>query len=223
MDYKDDLMISGIQHFVYCERQWALIHVEDQWVEDASTASGRLMHKRVHDPEVHDVRNGIITKRGVSIGSKLYGITGVCDAVEFIPDDSGIEIVGHVGKWRVRPVEYKRGSSKQGDEDRLQLTAQALCLEEMIGCHIDDACLFYGQTRHRENVRISEKLREKTIQVISEMREIYESGVTPRGQYDSRCLRCSLKNVCMPELFASENSSNVQHFISKHIQEVRKE
>ena len=221
MEYNDLLLISGIQHFLYCKRQWALIHVENQWQESDLTAEGRVMHHRVHDPDITDIRNGIITYRGVQVSSAQYGITGVCDAVEMIPDEDGITLFRHPGTWSVCPVEYKRGKSKLNDEDRLQVTAQVLCLEEMLSCHIERGSLFYGETKRREYLEITPDLRKKLVQTIKEMRTLYVRGETPRGKYDKRCPKCSLHDLCMPELFAKEQT--VEQYITGRLQEVKEE
>ena len=218
MECNDILMISGIQHFLYCKRQWALIHVENQWKESGLTAEGRIMHYRVHSSKITDIRKGTITYRGVHVNSERYGLTGICDAVEMIPCTDGITLTDHPGTWRVCPVEYKRGKSKVNDEDRLQVTAQALCLEEMLSCHIEEGALFYGETRRREYLEITPKLRGKLVQTISEMRALYVKGKTPEGEYDKRCRKCSLHDLCMPEL--NEKKQTVERYITDRLQEV---
>lgn len=221
MECNDILMISGIQHFVYCKRQWALIHVENQWEESGLTAEGRIMHHRVHDAKITDIRNGIITYRGVRVNSERYGITGICDAVEMMSAIDGITLPDHPGTWCVCPVEYKRGKSKLNDEDRLQVTAQVLCLEEMLSCHIERGALFYGETRRREYLEITPELREKLVQTINEMRTLYSRGETPQGKHDKRCRNCSLYDLCMPELFAKKQS--VDQYVTGRLQDVKKE
>ena len=143
--YTDEelLQLSGIQHFSFCRRQWALIHVEQQWAENVLTAEGRIEHNRVHDSKVTDIRNGKITMRGLKVQSHKLGISGECDAVEFIPVDNGITLNGREGQWSVAPVEYKHGTIKSNDCDRLQVAIQAMCLEEMFSYRIDKAYIFY--------------------------------------------------------------------------------
>ena len=144
---EDYLLISGIQHFSFCRRQWALIHIENRWDENQLTAEGRAMHARVHEAGMTTKRGGIITLRGLPVRSNRLMISGVCDAVELIPDDKGIPIRGRKGTWKIHPVEYKHGKTKKHDSDRLQLAAQSVCLEEMLACRIESASLYYGETR----------------------------------------------------------------------------
>ena len=210
----DYLMISGIQHFSFCKRQWALIHVEDQWDENRLTTEGEIMHERVHDPSLQDTRNGVRILRGLRICSHSLGITGICDVVELIPQEDGVRFDGYPGAWRINPVEYKRGSTKINDYDRLQLTAQCLCLEEMLNCSIEEGMIYYGQTRRREKVGISEKLRSSTKDAISEMHRILRTGITPKGKKSRKCDRCSLYNLCVPQLFSGKK---VDSYIEEHI------
>ena len=140
---KDYLLISGIQHFSFCRRQWALIHIENQWKENQLTAEGKVLHERVHDSHVITKRKDVITLRGIPVRSEELMIVGECDAVELIPDENGFELKGRTGKWHIHPVEYKRGKTKSDDCDRLQLAAECMCLEEMLSCHV-----LKGQRRH---------------------------------------------------------------------------
>jgi len=213
----DYLMISGIQHFSFCKRQWALIHIEDQWDENSLTVEGEIMHERVHDPTLHNNRNGVRILRGLRVCSHSLGITGTCDLVELIPQEGGIRFENYPGTWRINPVEYKRGMKKVNDYDRLQLTAQCLCLEEMLGCCIEEGMIYYGQTRRRERVLISEELRSKTKDVINEMHHFMQTGNTPAGKRSKRCNRCSLFNLCVPQLFSDRKSRRVESYIKGHL------
>lgn len=134
MTYSEDdcLQLSGIQHFSFCRRQWALIHLEQQWAENLRTVEGDLLHERAHDEGFAEKRRDIRTVRGLRIQSPSLGVSGSCDVVEFIRDEQGVVLAGQAGTWRPYPVEYKRGSSKETDADRLQLCCQAMCLEEML-------------------------------------------------------------------------------------------
>ncbi len=219
MESNDYLMISGVQHFLFCRRQWALIHVEDQWDENRLTAEGQVMHKRVHDALVRDVRNGITTIRGLRVKSEKYRITGICDAVELLPDENGISFAKFDGTWKVRPVEYKRGKSKLEDYDRIQAVAQALCLEEMLLCEVEQCAIFYGETKRRETFDITEELREKTIAAFSEMWKYYETGHTPKVKPAAKCRSCSLKDICLPELLTMPLYKSVEQYIVGHIAE----
>ena len=145
MTYPEDayLMLSGIQHFAFCRRQWALIHLEQQWEENVRTMDGNLMHERVHDDSIREKRGDRIITRAMAVSSPRLGLSGECDAVEFHRDKNGIPVFGMEGTFRIVPVEYKRGSPKENDCDVLQLTAQALCLEDMLCCEIPEGFLYY--------------------------------------------------------------------------------
>lgn len=213
----DYLMISGIQHFVYCRRQWALVHVEDKWIENYFTADGRVIHNRVHQQGIQDIRNGVLTIRGLNVSSAKYGISGTCDAVEFLPVNDGITLHGRDGLWKPLPVEYKRGKSKINNCDRLQVTAQAVCLEEMFSCVIDYGFIFYKETRRREKVEITAEMRDELTKALEEMHSYYRRGYTPRVKPSKKCEKCSLSSECMPSLLRSEE--NVDAYIRRHMEE----
>ena len=212
----DYLLISGIQHFSFCRRQWALIHIENLWNENGLTAEGEIIHKRVHDDDILDIRNGVLTIRGLQVRSDKLKAHGVCDAVEFIPDPKGIKLNKREGTWRVYPVEYKHGHSKANDCDRLQVCAQAICLEEMFYCDIPEACLYYAATRHREKVVLDLPLRQKVFAMLNEMRGYMEKGYTPKVKPGKSCDKCSLENVCMPEMLKCK--ATVREYIDKCLQ-----
>ena len=153
------LALSGIQHFAFCRRQWALIHIERRWQENSLTASGQMMHQRAHDEEIRERRGALLIVRGLFVRSSELGLSGVCDIVEFHQDERGVSLFGEDGAWMPVPIEYKRGKSKSGECDRLQVCAQAMCLEEMLGCDIASGFLFYKQTQSREPVAFTEELR----------------------------------------------------------------
>ena len=215
---KDYLLISGLQHFAFCRRQWALIHIEQQWQENFLTAEGRVIHNRVHDAVVKDFRNGTLTIRGLNVKSEKLGLTGTCDAVEFVPSDEGITLSGYKGLWKVYPVEYKHGSSKIGDCDRLQVAAQALCLEEMFSSQIDEAHIFYNKTRQRERFIISHELRERVKDMSSEMHDYYSRGYTPKVKPSKSCNSCSLTELCLPDLMKPKDK-NVKKYMASHYRE----
>jgi CRISPR-associated exonuclease Cas4 len=179
--------LSALQHYLYCDRQCALIHVDGLWAENRLTVEGRHLHEGV-DSDTHSRRGGVRTVRGLRIRSLRLGIVGRADVVEFSTTGPP------------RPIEYKRGRPKQVDADRVQLCAQALCLEEMLGAQIPEGDLFYGRTRRREKVALSEALRAKTEATISSLRTLVDSGTTPRAEYAKRkCDNCSLKDLCLPK------------------------
>ena len=209
MIYPEDeyLMLSGIQHFAFCRRQWALIHIEQQWEENLRTTDGHLMHERVHDASVREKRGDLVTTRAMAVSSARLGLSGECDAVEFHRDANGISVFGMEGAYRIVPVEYKRGSPKEDDCDVLQLTAQALCLEDMLCCEIREGFLYYGETHHRTRVVFDAALRERTESIIREMHELYRRHHTPAVKRRKACNACSLKEICLPGLEKTKKAS----------------
>lgn len=198
---EDELLpVSGLQHLAYCERQFSLIHVEQIWSENKLTAEGRVIHERVHDPNYKVRKPGTIVLRSMPIKSQIYGLVGYADLVEFMPDDNGIAIHRKKGKFKLNPVEYKRGKAKEGDFDRVQLCAQALCLEEMFECSILTAELYYATTRRRQLVEIDDSLRLRTKALSSRMHEIFrERLITPVDADEKKCKQCSLKEECLAD------------------------
>ena len=213
---EDFLMLSGIQHFTFCRRQWALIHIENQWSENLRTVEGSLMHENAHDPFFSEKRGDTVTTRSLNIISRELGLAGMCDVVEFILDDGGISMNGHPGKYKVRPVEYKRGEPKKNDADILQLGAQAMCLEELLCCTVEEGMLFYGATRRRELVVITEELREKVRQTAMEMHRLFQRGYTPKVKPSKSCNACSLKDICLPKLM---KGTDVSAYLKRHLAE----
>lgn len=214
MEYREEdfLLLSGIQHFAFCRRQWALIHIEQQWAENVRTFEGKVMHENAHDPFFKEKRGDILTVRAMKIFSGTMGVSGECDVVEFHADSQGIRLQGHEGLFRVVPVEYKRGAPKSHDADELQLAAQAMCLEEMLQTEIGYGYLYYGETRRRKEVVFSGELRDKVRHSFEEMHNYYEKRYTPKVKPGASCKQCSLQNICMPEL---GETSTVQKYIEK--------
>ena len=202
MKYREDdyLMISGIQHFQFCRRQWALIHIEQQWAENVHTVVGQLMHRKAHDPDFSEKRKDVIIVRALPVSSKEMGVSGECDVVEFHKCEDGVKLHGHRGLYTVYPIEYKKGKPKASTEDILQLTAQVMCLEEMFSTTIPEAALFYGETRRREIVPITEELRTTVRGMFAEMHRYYDRGYTPNVKWSKKCNGCSLKEICMPQM-----------------------
>ena len=158
MDAREDgLLMSGIQHFAFCRRQWALIHIEQQWQENARTAQGQLDHVRCHDETLSEKRDNVFTVRGMRVFSRKLNLSGACDVVEFHKDKNGISLEGQPGFWLPYPVEYKHGREKETDADRLQLCAEAMALEEMLVCDIPAGALYYIETRRREVVPFTDE------------------------------------------------------------------
>ena len=201
--YDDDdyLLISGIQHFAFCRRQWALIHIELLWTDNALTVSGQLTHARAHNPFFTEKRGNLIITRDMPVFSRAMGVRGACDIVEFRRDSGGVPLFGREGLWLPCPVEYKRGRPKAHDADRLQLCAQAMCLEEMLVCPpVQAAYLYYGETKRREEVTLHADLREIVRAMFTEMRAYYNRRHTPRVKTSKNCASCSLKDSCLPKL-----------------------
>ncbi len=206
--YSEDeyLMLSGLQHFMFCRRQWALIHIEQQWAENYRTADGRVMHRNVHDASLHEKRGDTVTARAMAVSSARLGLSGECDAVEFRKDSGGIEIFGLDGRYSVTPIEYKRGAPKADESDIMQLAAQAMCLEEMLCCDIPVGYLFYGDTRHRLKVEIDAALRSRVEKAVCEMHDMFRRRYTPKVKRSKACNACSLKEICLPVLCSDKSA-----------------
>lgn len=212
---EDYLMLSGIQHFAFCRRQWAMIHIEQQWAENYRTTAGELMHRKAHDESSFEKRGNLLTVRGLRISSRELGLSGQCDVVEFHQDENGIELFGYDGKWNPVPVEYKHGAPKENNADELQLTAQALCLEEMFQAEIPGGYLYYGENRRRTHVEFNQEIREEVKRTAREMHELFRKGHTPNVKPDKKCKACSLENLCLPKL---QKTMNVRTYIEQGIQ-----
>lgn len=219
MEYKEDeyLMLSGIQHFRFCRRQWALIHIEQQWAENVHTVVGELMHQKAHDPYLTEKRKDVLVTRALPISSKMLGISGECDVVEFHKNDDGVKLNGHRGFFQIYPIEYKKGKPKESEEDILQLTAQVMCLEEMFCTEISEGALFYGQIRRRESVKISKELRNQVVDMVKEMHQYYDRKYTPNVKYSKRCNSCSLKDICIPRI---GKATSAEKYISQALEDM---
>jgi CRISPR-associated exonuclease Cas4 len=195
-------MISALQHYIYCPRQCALIHVDDVWNENLFTVRGEILHEKV-DTDTYETRGDIKTVRGLRVHSYKYGIVGRCDVVEFIQSEKHKEVF---------PVEFKAGEPKEDISDKVQLCAQVLCLEEMLNIHITKAAFFYGKIRRRNIVEMDEQLRTQTIEVIDKVREIVDNKIIPKIGYNSKCKNCSLINICQPKAL---NERKLQNYIKE--------
>lgn len=196
----DLLLLSGIQHFLFCRRQWALIYVEMQWQDNVLTVESKQMHQRVDDPFFTETRNGGIIARAVPVASYTLGLSGVCDVVEFTASPVGVQLPGRDGFYQPTPVEYKRGKPKHNSCDEAQLCAQAMCLEEMLSVEISRRYLYYGQTRHREPVELTPELRSLVREMSAEMHHYFSRGYTPKVKPHKGCRSCSLAEICLPAL-----------------------
>lgn len=217
MDGPDDyLAMSGIQHFTFCRRQWALISIEQQWSENLRTAEGRLEHDRCHNDSLTEHRGQLLITRGMRVISHRLKLTGNCDVVEFRADPAGIALQNTEGRWQPMPVEYKHGHAKETDADRLQLCAQAMALEEMLVCEIPQGALYYVETRHREIVPLTEELRRKTQKMAEEMQQYFARGYTPKVRPGKHCNACSLKELCLPALYSR---ADAKAYLRAHLDE----
>ena len=210
------LPLSGLQHFVFCRRQWALIHIERLWQENLRTVEGELMHTRAHDEQQRERRGDTLILRGLPVSSGNLGISGQCDVVEFHADPQGISLHGEEGLWRPYPVEYKRGKPKPHDADKLQLCAQAMCLEEMLCCDIPEGALFYGEPRRRTVVPLTAELRQAVRDGLEEMHRLFRRGYTPRVKPSKSCKSCSLSELCLPGL---KQSGSVSDYLKKAMED----
>ena len=210
MNYSEEdlIPISALQHLAFCERQCALIHVEQLWDENLFTAEGRIMHERVHERE-GESRGDVRIERGLPLRSLKLGLIGKADVVEFHRTEAGA--------WQPFPVEYKRGKPKADDCDRVQLCGQALCLEEMLGVKVPCGALFYGKTKRRLDVSFDQELREETEKTANRVRALIQAGVTPKAVYTKKCERCSLMVQCMPRLSGPKRS--VKSYLNKMVEE----
>lgn len=217
VDYPEDdwLALSGIQHFAFCRRQWALIHLEQQWQDNYLTTSGSLEHERAHDYAASETRGKLLIMRDLRVFSRRLGITGACDVVEFHQSDNGVSLQGRSGRWVPYPIEYKHGSSKDIDADRLQLCAEAMCLEEMMTCDIPEGALFYQRTRRREQVVFDVRMRDRVSELFAEMHEYYSRGHTPKVRVSQKCKACSLRDICLPQLM--KKTCSAQEYIDSAI------
>ncbi len=202
---EDLLPLSALQHFLFCERQCALIHIEQVWAENVYTIEGELLHKRAHSAD-REKRPGKRTEFGMPIRSLELGLSGKTDAVEYAADGS------------ILVVEYKRGRPKRGNADEVQLCAQAMCLEEMRGKPVLEGALYYGKVRRRKAVTFNAERRQLTKQTAIRLHELVISAITPHPIYDkSKCPRCSLLSYCMPKKMG--NAPSVMSYLARTLRE----
>ncbi len=207
-------MLSGIQHFAFCRRQWAMIHIEQQWAENYRTTAGELMHRKAHDEGSFEKRGDLLIVRGLRIVSRELGLSGQCDVVEFHENEKGIAVFGYDGKWDLVPIEYKHGSPKENNADELQLCAQAVCLEEMFQTDVPEGFLYYGEKRRRSLVKFTDDLRFEVKKMADEMHALFQRGHTPNVKPTKQCKACSLENLCVPRL---QKSIRVREYIEQGI------
>lgn len=217
--YPDELLLplSGLQHYAFCERQWALIYLERQWDDNVQTMEGHHLHAKVHSGLQSEVQGDVVIARSVPLVSYRLGIYGVADVVEYHPTtrNAGIILPGLDGFWRPHPVEYKRGRPKAFDWDEVQLCAQAMCLEEMSGVSVPVGSFYYGRTRRRLKVEFTAELRKRVTELAKEMHHAFNRGITPPAPRGARCSLCSLKDLCVPKLTRRKRS--VRAYVRKFL------
>ncbi|MCU0652081.1 MAG: CRISPR-associated protein Cas4 [Candidatus Omnitrophica bacterium] len=205
---EDSIQLSALQHFLFCPRQCALSYIEQVWEENILTAEGGVMHDRAHE-EDFETRNGVRIERGMPLRSLKLGLNGKADVVEFHKDG--------FGKWLPFPVEYKHGKPKENNCDKVQLCAQAICLEGVLGVSIPAGAIFYGKIRHRLDVLFDEALRKETEDTAHLLHEFIKACKTPKPVYSEKCENCSLVGVCMPKIFGRKQS--VEEYLREAIKE----
>lgn len=214
MIYQEDdfLQLSGLQHFKFCRRQWALIHIENQWAENLRTVDGAILHQNAHNGAFTESRGDLLIARDMRVFSRTLGVSGACDVLEFHRGSEGVPLHGREGRWQPYPVEYKRGAPKEHTADELQLCGQAMCLEEMLCCDIPQGALYYGEIRRRSEVMFTPELRQEVRALLAEMHSLYAQGKTPKVKPTKACGACSLKELCLPKLMRSKSvSSYLRH------------
>jgi CRISPR-associated exonuclease Cas4 len=195
---EDDLLhIRGLQQFLYCKRRCALLFLEQLWADNFFTAKGIIMHEKVHDDK-YERKKDFRIERDIYIKSYALGLIGKSDVVEF-HKSGGEKVIPF-------PIEYKSGKAKTDDTDKVQLCAQALCLEEMLKTTISKGAIYYGKTRNRLDVEFDEALRNETISLSREFHAFIDGGITPKPEYSKKCDNCSFKDLCLPEVFDRKKS-----------------
>jgi len=201
------IMLSALQHFAFCPRQCALIHIEQIWDENRMTAEGRIMHEKVHEQD-RESRGNVRIEYGVPLRSLRLGLVGKADVVEFHRLNKNT--------WQPFPVEYKRGKPKLDHCDIIQLCAQAICLEEMLSVSVSIGAIFYGRTRRRFDVSFDDSLRKETEETAKQTHQLITSGETPPPVYEKRCERCSLIHECLPKAIGKKPS--VKRYLTRMIE-----
>ena len=202
---EDFLPLSGLQHFKFCRRQWALIHIENQWAENFRTTDGAILHENAHNGDFTESRGDLIITRDMRIFSRTLGVSGACDVLEFHRSGTGIPLKDREGLWQPYPVEYKRRQPKETSMDTLQLCGQAMCLEEMLCCEISKGALYYGELHRRTEVVFTQELRQEVRTLTAEMHDLDHRGHTPKVKPTRSCNACSLKELCLPKLMRNRS------------------
>lgn len=212
---EDYLMLSGIQHFQFCKRQLALIHIEQQWLDNEATAHGQILHQKADNPYIKEKRKDTIISRAIHVSSKTLGLYGILDVLEFHKAESGIPLKGRKGLWLPFVVEYKRGKPKKDTRDIVQLVAQVICLEETFACRIDKGYLYYHSVNQKVEVSITEELRSEVHQLAEQMHAYYDQKIVEKAAYFKNCPLCSLVDICIPRL--SKKTPSVTNYIKNSL------
>lgn len=211
------LLLSGIQHFRFCPRQWALIHIEQQWDENHLTIQGQFLHRHADDPSYRQKQGEIISIRAVPLASSALGLNGIADIVELHPAPSANNAITHPnypGFWFPVPVEYKHGRPKHDYIDEVQLAAQAICLEEQYHITIPRGFIYYGATQHRQTVEFTPDLRQAVAETANQMHQAFNQGSTPAPSPGPHCRKCSIIDICAPYLF---NCPSPSYYLAKNL------
>jgi CRISPR-associated exonuclease Cas4 len=220
---EDELLpLSGLQHMAFCERRWALVQIEHVWADNRFTAEGKALHEKAHSGEIES-RPGALIRRTVPIHSLRLGLSGQADVIEFLPahGGAGVEIAGRRGLWRPYPIEYKRSRDKAGSMAyRVQLCAQALCLEEMLGIAVPEGAVYDGRTHRRQAVTFDNELRRLVESLAERMHELFRQKLTPPPVLKKACRSCSLFEQCLPEKINPERrvSRYLERWLATEIQ-----
>lgn len=207
----DYLLLSGIQHFLFCKRQWALIHIENVWKENTYTIEGQMLHEKADKPFIKEKRKNKIISRAMPISSKILGLSGILDVIEFNKSDDGIKLKGRDGLWKPTIIEYKRGKKKKYSYDECQLMAEAICIEETFKTKLDYSYIYYGETDNRIKVEFDKDLRSLTMDTAEKMHQYYENKFVPKAELYRKCRLCSLNEECNPRL--TKKPKNVKNYL----------
>lgn len=214
---EDYLMLSGIQHFYFCKRQWCLIHIENLWADNQATKEGDYLHEKADNPRLTESRKNVFYSRAMPVVSKKLGFSGILDMVEFHKSSIGVPIQGHEGLWEPIIIEYKRGKEKKDLRDIVQLVAEVISLEEGLDCSIKVSYLFYDKIKKRQKVEITPELRTLVYDLSGSMHKFYEKHEMAEAENYKNCTRCSLYDLCLPRM--TKKKVNVQHYIYSRLEE----
>lgn len=206
-DEADYLMVSGVQHFLFCRRQWALIHVEQEWSENTLTYKGEQLHERADDPQFHEKRGEKRIIRALAVHSVNLGLSGRCDIVEFTESKEGAYLYQYEGTYTPCVVEYKHGRKKHDLSDTYQLLGASICLEEMLGCEIQYGDLYYFETKERIRIQFTKDMRMDFKKKVAEMHDYWKKRYTPKVKPSAKCKKCSLENICLPNMLTKPSAS----------------